>query len=723
MKLSIKIVASIFLVLFVLSCSTKKDAFLNRSYHSVTTKYNVLFNGNEAFKIGLNQLNESYDDNYWKTLPIEPLKVDKLTIPGIKTVKDNSPKEFEKAEEKAVKAIQKHSMLIARQERNKQIDDAYLLLGKSRYYSKRFVPALEAFNYVIINYPKANLINETKIWQAKTHIRLQNPEQAIYNLKMLLQGKDLPDEIRESVHTAMAMAYTEIDSIHKVIKHLNKSVITTKNKDQAARNLFILGQFYRDNKVLDSSNFAFQKVVNLKKAPYKYKIHAQLEIAKNASDSNEKLVAIDELNKLAKNRDNKPYLDEIYYQLGQIEKENNTEIALQHFKKSVTTSLVDNYQKELSYQAIGNLYFDKAEFITAGAYYDSILQISKDENSKRIRRLKRKRKNLNEVINFETIAKTNDSILRIVGMSDEEQKDYFTEYIVKLKKDEEKIQLSVNTGSSIVNKNKTSKQSTGGKWYFYNNQTVGFGQQEFKRVWGNRPLEDNWRLSDKNILNVDVNAVVNTSKIVSNEEKYDVNYYLKSLPSKSKQIDSISSERNNAYFRLGVIYKEQFNETNLAISKLETLLAFEPDKNLELPAKYHLYKIYSGLNNEKAAELKNDIVSNFAASNYAKIIQNPNQILSKKDDENSPEKYYTEVFYEYKDAKYQSVIDKAKQAIATYDGNAIVPKFELLKAYAVGKKDGVDAFKAALEFVAINYPNTEEGKKAQEVIITIQAKM
>ena len=55
------------------ACSTKKDSVINRNYHVLTTKFNVLFNGKEAFKIGLKAINETYEDNFWKQLPIEPL--------------------------------------------------------------------------------------------------------------------------------------------------------------------------------------------------------------------------------------------------------------------------------------------------------------------------------------------------------------------------------------------------------------------------------------------------------------------------------------------------------------------------------------------------------------------------------------------------------------------------------------------------------------------------
>ncbi len=726
MKNSVKIVVGFLFALFIVGCSIKKDAFLNRSYHSVSTKYNVLYNGNEALRIGLQELNANYEDNYWERLPIEPLKVDKIAFPGMSNESDNSPKEFEKAEEKAVKAVQKHSMVIARQERNNQIDDAYLLLGKARYYSKRFVPALEAFNYVILNYPKANLISETKIWQSKTHIRLQNEEQAIENLKFLLKDTSLDDEIKETAHTAIAMAYSKTGATQQVINHLNKAVATDNNKEQTARNLFILGQIYREQKVIDSSNIAFQKVIDLKKVPYKYSIHAQIEKAKNIATKEDAVTISTELNKLLKDRDNRPYLDELYYHLGLIEKEDNTEKAFEYFKKSLQSSTSRNFQKELSYEAIGNLYFDKAEFIEAGAYYDSILQITKDDNTKRIRRLIRKRNNLNEVIVYENISKTNDSILEIVAMSEDEQTEFFTAHIQKLKAEEKKLIQNINTGSGFFNSNKASRKEDNntGKWYFYNIQAVGFGEQEFRRIWGNRPLEDNWRLSDKTQLNLGRNrrGIVQNNVQIDDTKKHELSYYLNKIPVDKAEIETLKKERNNAYYKLGLIYKEQFKELDLAVDKLENLISFKPAQNIVLPAKFHLYRIYDAQNSDKASSLKNDIITNYANSNYAKIILNPSEVINEVS-ANSPESEYAAVFYEYKDEKFESVIEKSTIAISKFEGQAIVPKFELLKAYAIGKKEGLSAFKQALDFVAMNYPNTEEGKKALEVIETIKTKI
>ena len=105
---------------------------------------------------------------FFELLPVEPINlrgenIDKTTIvPG-----------FDRAEEKAVKGIQKHSMKINEVQYNRQIDESYLLLGKARYFDRRFFPALEAFNFILENGANKTNFTEGKIWREKTNIRLK----------------------------------------------------------------------------------------------------------------------------------------------------------------------------------------------------------------------------------------------------------------------------------------------------------------------------------------------------------------------------------------------------------------------------------------------------------------------------------------------------------------------------------------------------------------------
>jgi hypothetical protein len=730
-----KIIA--FLVLFVaaFACSTKKDTVVSRNFHAITTKYNVLFNGKEAFKKGIEDINNNYKDDWFQRLPIEPIEFeeDKIVLSsfnnngpgaGFGSNEDEEKKElttFEKAEEKAVKAIQRHGMNIDGIERNRQIDDAYLLLGKSRYYTQRFIPAIEAFNYVIANYPQADLIAETKIWRAKANTRNDNEEIAIEAMKLLLVVRDsletsLPDKIKEQAHTALAMAYVKSDSMQKAKKHLQLATRTLKNRDQGARNLFVLGQIYSNENKKDSAFYVFEKLSNFKKAPYKYKIHANIELAKNFSKDSISTTILERIQKLIKNRDNRPYLDELYYQVAVLhQNKDSIQLALSNYNNSLRAKNGSDQQKTFTFEKLGNLYFKDAEYQFASAYYDSVLQVSTDSLDIRIRRVKRKYRNLASLIKFEEVVATNDSIVRIAALSKDEQKLFFESYIEKLKKaDEEAAQLRLNqlafgdSGDGLQSSNK-------GKWYFYNSQSLSFGKTEFQKIWGSRKLEDDWRWSEK--ATIGGASEKDSTPVNKVNLKYDLDAYLSSIPVKKEKIDSLQTERNQALYELGLIYKEQFKNQNLAKLRLERLARLQPKEALILPINWHLYQIYNSLEDAEMTEkYKNVILTQFAGTKFAQVILNPEEKIAEEVAVDEVEKVYKEVYYLYKANKFEEVISKISKYVAKVPGSTLVPKFELLKAFAIGKYQDPQAYKIALDFVAVSYGSTEEGKKAKAIL-------
>ncbi len=735
MKYILKIVLLLVLFTVLFSCSTKKDTVINRNFHALTTKYNVLFNGKESFNKGIESINNSYKEDWFKQLPIEPIELGegKIEAPkfnsGIGTGFDNT-KDLEKkastpfsiAEEKAAKAIQKHGMNINGIERNTQIDDAYLLLGKSRYYDERFIPAIEAFNYIIASYPYASLINETKIWRAKANIRIDNEELAIESLKLLLEVKkgleeNLPEKIKEQAHTALAMAYIKTDSLQKVKEHLIKATETLNNKNQGARNLFILGQIYNSENKKDSALFIFNKLLSFKKAPYKYKIHANIELAKNSVNDSTSTVILNKIQKLIKDIDNKKYLDELYYQAGFLnEKNDSLNLAIDYYNKSLRTQLGGNKQKTFTYEKLGNINFKGSKYQLASSYYDSVLKFAKDTLDLRVRRIKRKYKSLTALIEFEKTVEKNDSILKIVSLSKTDQEIFFQKYIDRLKKkDEEATQLKLNQQAFGDNFAGNSIQSNKkGEWYFYNSQSLSFGKNEFKRIWGNRKLEDDWKWSSKigsNSKNLD------SLQVNKKNSRYDLATYLKTIPTDKNVIDSLKLNRNQALYELGLIYKEQFKDSKLAIERLERLDLLNQKKELILPINWHLYKIYKGLdNNTKSDKYKNEILTKYPNTKFAQIIKNPNKPLEEIVSVNELETTYKEIYYLYKEDKFEESVIKIDEILPTIQNSKLIPKFELLKAYAIGKYQDKEAYKVAIKFVAVSYGNTEEGKKAKEII-------
>ena len=728
----------VFLAMY--SCSTKKDTIVNRNYHALTTYFNILFNGEEVFKDGIEGINKGFKDDWFEQLPIEPIVFDdrKIAAPkfnnsqpggGFGFEKNNSTtsnesKEqtpFEKAEEKAVKAIQKHGMNINGLERNRQIDDAYLLLGKSRYYSQRFIPAIEAFNYVIANYPNASLIAETKIWRAKANIRMGNEEFAIETMNLLLFVTDsleatFPDKIKEQANTALAMAYVQSDSLQKAKKHLRLAARTQENNVQAARNMFVLGQMYAKENKKDAAAAVFNELITFKKVPHKYKIHANIELAKNVFDDSISSIILARLEKLIQDRENRSYLDQLYYQVGSLhEKNDSISLAIAYYNKSIQSKGAEDKQKSYTYENLGNLYFKNSEYKFASSYYDSVLSVSANNLSLRVRRVKRKHKNLASLIKFEEVVAINDSIVKIAAMSKDAQEAFFQKYIDNLKKkDEEAAQLRLNQIAFSGSSSNSLQSVNKGKWYFYNSQSLGFGKTEFQKIWGNRKVEDNWRWSS--------NATFGTSDkdtlaTAIKDTRYDLASYLDQIPKEKGQIDTLKLNRNEALYQLGIIYKEQFKNKQLAIERLERVVNLNPRESLVLPINWHLYQVYKGLGEtDKANIYKNIILTEYANTPFAQRIRNPDKEIEEDVKLNEIEVLYKAFYYLYKKGAYEEVVTSVNKLLPSISSSKLKPKFELLKAYAIGKHLGKETYKEVVEFISINYANTEEGKKAKEIL-------
>ena len=742
----------ILFLLFLVACSTKKDTFLARNSHALSTRDNILYNGQIALDKGVVSIKSSNKDNFWKRLPIERMQFKEDDSPN----GNSKNPDFEAAEAKATKAIQKHSMNIGGQEKNYQIDEAYLLLGKARYYDQRFFPALEAFNYILYKYPTSSNINPAKIWREKTNMRLGNDAQVLKNISKLLKEKKLKPQVVADANALLAESFLNLEEKDSAIVKLKIAENNTKINAEKARYRFILGQLYQELGIRDTALIYYQEVIDMnRKADREYVIQAYAKKAQLFDFENgDKEAFVKRYNKLVADRENRPFKDIIYYEMGVFyDKNNDQELAKEFYNASLKSNSQDKYLIASNYRNLGNMYFKNTDYSTAAKYYDSTL-VKLDVKTREHIHITKVRKDLDEVIEFETIAKTNDSILNVVAMSDANRILYYEDYIVKLKKaDEEKrllaekqkeIQKNIDINNLSSSDDPATGVQQGGKtppkkslapptmagvssnnganvFYFYNPSTVAFGKIEFKKKFGNRALGGNWRLpttrTDAGINDANVNTIEPEAEVVETETpQYTPAFYIEMLPKKQTEIDSIAKERNFAYYQLGVIYKEKFKEYKLASDKLEKLLQQNPEEKLVLPSMYNLYKIYQITDAAKAEEMKNRISSQYPDSRYAQIInnKNPNTVTESETTEAEYNKWYKS----YQEEQFALILEKIDGLIIQYYGDEIVPKYELLKANTIGKLRGLEAYKKAMLFVADNYASTEEGKNAREILAT-----
>jgi hypothetical protein len=62
------------------------------------------------------------------------------------------------------------------------------------------------------------------------------------------------------------------------------------------------------------------------------------------------------------------------------------------------------------------------------------------------------------------------------------------------------------------------------------------------------------------------------------------------------------------------------------------------------------------------------------------------------------------------------VIAGADRAFDLYKGDPLIPKFQYIRALALGSLEGREAMKVALDTLIARYPSSEEGLQAQEIV-------
>lgn len=715
-------IASLILLslLFVsLGCSTKKDAFVNRNWHAINAEFNAIYNGQLALEKGIESLKTEYRDNYWELLPVERMQI----IEDVRLEGNPINPNFNRAEEKAVKAIQKHGMYIEGKERNPQSDEAYLLLGKARYYDQRFIPALEAFNYILSKYTNSDIINQAKIWREKTNIRLEYEELALKNYKRLLKSVNIKDQDHADVYAMMGQAYINLEQKDSAVQKLKLASYYTKSNEERGRYDFIIGQLYNELGHKDSANIAFEKVIALKrKTPRIYHINAYIERIKNidvTTENREELLEL--LTELEENRENRPFLDRIYHQKAMFfNNEDSTALAEVYFNKSLRTDSPDKILNSINYELLAQMKFDQHKFKAAGAYYDSTLT-NLSENTKKYRLLSKKRKNLDDVIKYEGILRYSDSIRYVTSLSETARSEYYQKHIDSLlsleenKKEKERIkQLQQAQGGGLSNTGRQSFNGSEGTFYFYNTTNVAYGKNEFRKIWGNRALEDNWRLSDKSVsVQEEIVVTEDTIGVAKENDIYKVSYYTDRLPSDPKVLDSLHKEQNFAYYQLGLIYKEKFSEYGLAVNRLNRMLENDPEEKYVLPARYNLYKIYEATDSPLKVQARYDILDQYPDSRYAVFLRNPNAVM---EGDRGPDAAYEKLYQKFESQHYNEVLNEIDRYITNFTGEEIVPKLEMLKATTIARLRGVEPYETALNQIALNYPNHKEGIEASELV-------
>ena len=696
------------ITLFFNSCSTTKKGILNQEYHTLTTKFNVLFNGKEAFSIGEEILSDAFEENFYELLPVEPINlrgenIDETTIiPG-----------FDRAEEKAVKAIQKHSLKINDIQYNRQIDDAYLLLGKARYFDRRFFPALEAFNFLLESPTNRNSYVEGKIWREKTNIRLRNEELAIENLRPLARSIFPSNKFYSLANATLAESFLNLKQLDSASFYIKRAALEAPKRKNKARYLFITGQLFESLGKRDSAEWAFKEISALKrKAPKKFLLQAKIK--KTLLDTLNTLTdRVSFLQKILKNYENQTFEHFVNRAIGNLYlKQKEDSLALVYFDRSIDSPYLDPYTQIENNKDLADYHFKEGNYFISGNYLDKLLPLF-DETSLAFKKIKRKRENLSGVIFYEQNIKKTDSIIYLMTLSKKEQLIYF-ENLINSKQEKEALKLKEEVNEKrfqLLNRSKTS-------FYFYNPSQVSKGRQAYLANWGNRPNTDNWRNASSILNSIVIESKSNQPISIKAIIQEKPENFVASLPQTQKEKDSLILTNQKAYLQVGLIYKEKFNDFPLATERLKKVLSLNPPKEIRVQALYHLYRMEEKKKTDVAENYKIDLIKNYPDTPFARILYDQKNYNSTGTV--TPEKLYENALKLYKEQKLIETLEEIELLTVMASGKQLESKISLLKANSLGRLNGIETWKESLMEVATTFSAFEEGIYAKGLINQIE---
>ena len=696
-----------------LGCSTKKNKPLNKGYHSLVSSYNVLFNGNSSVKEGLLQTQTAFKENFWNILPVEKINIsdDIITVDGIENAN------FLKGEEKAAKTIQKHSMPIDGRQMNPKIANAYMLLGKARYLDQRFVPAIDAFNQVYKQKTTNELWDQSVIWKAKSNIRLEQENLAIEILKKVLQKENINKQNKAYANAILAMAYFQLNELGSTIKPLKLAIELEPNRINKARYLYILGQVLESQSKTDSASIYFKKVAQFhRKIPREFYLNAKLKtLLYDSSENTDKEIQI---KKMIDNYENEDFLDKIYYNYSMLLfSQGSTQKGKKYLNKAIRKNSNDNDLLYRGYNKIAKMYFEDSKYVIAGKYLDSTLK-NLDVRSKQFWEIQRQKKGLNQIIKLENDITLYDSLIKISFYDSKKLDDILSQIDVnETKERQEKLKQNNKNRPDNISRTSTRKSN----FYFYDDKLVELGKNSFEILWGKRTRESYWRNSSSVSLQQEISEeeeikLVEPKEISNSLRNTEL---LSAIPVTNSQRDSINNLRAQSYLRLGELYLVKYKDYELAKSRLNKLVGLKVNQQILAEAKYLLFKIFKQVDEQRAQELKKEVIEDYPETKFAKILKSSNNLVLEEDVLKEKLDSLQLLFAEQ---KFEEVINGIENQLSFIDNKEMSFDWELLKAASVGRLEGILKYNEMLKELIVKYPNSNRKKEIQKINSEINKK-
>ncbi|HOS45977.1 MAG TPA: tetratricopeptide repeat protein [Paludibacter sp.] len=746
-------------LLFVSGCSTNKNTSATRAIQSLNTRYNVHFNGKVSYDEALKAITLAGQDDFGQLIPMYPISKHENASAG-KGQLDRTIEKCRKAiKTRSIKTKPKYSRrrasqknyreYMSREEYNPFMHEVWLLLAKAEFHKADFLGAVGTFNYIARHFKEnEDLVMTCQLWVIRSYAEMG----WIYEAEEMMQKLD-PKKLQGdnvALYTAFqADLLLKKKQYREAIPFLEMAYDKEKDKNLKRRFSFLLAQLYQHTGDKKKAYDTYSSLLK-KSPPYAMAFNARINRASlflgNMKDTRR------ELKRMARNFNNRDYLDQVYYALGKTYlHEKDTLKALSYFEEAVENSTRNGMDKAMVLVDMGDLYYVKQQYVEAQPCYDEASKILSVEFPD-YPRIEKRAEVLAELVVQHEIVMLQDSLQRLSAKSPEERLKSIQAYIAQKELEEklaaekeEKMQLRREENQAMAGQ--AGPQVIGGNlqgaWYFYNPGLVRSGQTEFQSRWGRRKLEDNWRRANKTAVlfeeedlaaaqdSVDVmpgDSILldedgNPLEKIAMQEEEDIldeknpEFYLRQIPETEEQIEHSNLLWSEALFSMGKIYKDKLEDYSLSLKTFDEYMERFASYELVPEALYQSYLILIKLGQEAEAEqYRMRLIENYPDVQYAELLSQPGFIETKQRMFEEQDSLYRMVYEAFNRNEFPEVLHMVDEISQQYPLSSLMPKFLFLKALSIGKTQDQDIFEETLNQLIDAYPESDVSSISKDII-------
>jgi tetratricopeptide (TPR) repeat protein len=688
------------------ACSSQKDTATSRGMQNLTARYNYIYNANLALLNHQNELSETYSDNYDQILPV-------YIGPEVDNTQLNTSLNIKSMDE----IVKKSQVIILDKSFSNYLDEAYILLGKANFFNGNYFTASEYLDYAAKAYrTNLNSYAEALTWKARSLMqtnRISSANTVLDSLEAVLPLIKTDKNLAEPFATMAQMSIYQ-NNDEAAISYIKDAIKSSNIRQNKIRWTYILAQLYEKQKNFPDAIIQYRKVQN-SNAPFEMYFNAKLSQIKLNSEQGKVIDKKALLLALLKDDKNIEYSDQVYFQIAEgLNDAGAYEEAQTNYLTAIQTSTSNPYQKGLAYLRIADLNFKSLRnYLKAKSYYDSTVTIL-PKNYPGYESILKKSLNLQYLTQrYETIS-LEDTLQSIALLPAADRPARLQSFVNPVSD-----KATVNPGSQIdynyqplANKNTTSQSS----FYFSNPAAISMGFSDFKKKWGNRKLETNWRQSIRTSTQATAQDVQGTIASVTagadtliatpaNRESL-LQQYTASLPISESLLTASNQKIIDAYYEIASFYLQELNDPKEAEQVYLTLIRRFPTNNHFDAALYSLYLINKTGDLKQSDNYKNQILLQFPNSVYAKTIIDPSFSIRQSETDVAVNKQYNIVFDQYLKKDFPNVIASVKETEKLQD-NYLSAQLAYLKAIAIGRSYPVDSLLTAFNRIVLLYPNNQ----------------